>query len=149
MCTGAQVGRERVRSPLPFFENRKKFRWSSKIGSDCVHLGEKTPKIAVPFFLMFLMKCLSKCHNCTKPPSWPEKFLVANLILFLGFVSLAVRKSWHDQIPLIYCNFGTSIFFPVGVLELWKIFLPQTGFCYCIGLVLSKSYSRWHWCTLI
>ena len=74
----------RGRPPLLFFENRKKVHWFWKKGPNCVHpwvassiqnlvlrvSREKNSKIfpCGAFFLVFLIKRLSKCPNSTKPP---------------------------------------------------------------------------------
>ena len=80
--TGAQLGGEGRRSPLPFFENQKKYPDFRKKGPDCVHpyvkftiqnvvlRVSKRKKITIfpCFFLEFLTIRLSKCPNFTKPP---------------------------------------------------------------------------------
>ena len=97
------------RPPLPFFENQKKWPDFGKKCPDCVHLYAKfaiqnavlrTSKRKTSkkfpcevFFLDFLIKCLSKCSNFTKPPlPWkmsgcaPGQPNLASLIIY-GHVS--------------------------------------------------------------
>ena len=74
----------RGRPPLPFFENQKECPDFGKKCPDCVHplvkfaiqnvalrVSKRKNSKNFPcgvFFLDFLIKCLSKCPNFTKPP---------------------------------------------------------------------------------
>ena len=75
-----ETRRERRRHPMPFLENRKKCPDFGKrpwlcpsFHSKCnfnVILGEKLPNLSLRnfSFLVFLMKCLSKCPNSRRLP---------------------------------------------------------------------------------
>ena len=109
--TGAQLGGG-GRPPPPFFESRKKCPDFGKKRPDCVHpwvtfsiqnivlvaSRRKNSKIfpCESFFLVFLTKCLLKCHSSTKPPSALKIFWLracAQALFF--FCKRSILNGWQ------------------------------------------------------
>ena len=106
--SGVQQQGEGGRPPLPFFKSHKKCPDFGKNGSDSVHLSvkisiqnvvlwvsRKPPKFypAMPFFLKFLTRCLSKCPNSPKIALVARKLCLPSVARFKLLYWIPKRNS--------------------------------------------------------
>ena len=121
--SGVQQQGEGGRPPLPFFKSHKKCPDFGKNGSDSVHLSvkisiqnvvlwvsRKPPKFypAMPFFLKFLTRCLSKCPNSPKIALVARKLCLPSVARFKLLYWIPKRNSLFDK----WLSFN-KCFFPI------------------------------------